>query len=751
MKQLGNLIEYKRNGNVVDFKFENGHAKVEVITSEIVRVIYDPLGQASKSKAARYTINKPVEFITKQQGRSVAIRTDKLIVIINDDFYIDIYDSKGNMIVRDYRDNITNKEELDKEHAELMESEGHSNANNGQQSLYVAKEMKPDDCFYGLGDKTGFMNKRHYDYKMWNTDNPAPHVDSFQSLYKSIPFFITLNEKSVYGIFFDNTFETYFDMGKTSNDYYMFGASNGAIDYYFIYGEKMPEVVEGYTYLTGTTPLPQMWTLGYQQSRWSYIDEEEVAELAQNMRKYKIPCDVIHLDIDYMDEYRVFTWDDKRHKDFENELRTLKQDGFKVVTIIDPGVKVDENYSVYKEGIEKDYFVKDEKDEVYVNAVWPGDSVFPSFGEKKVRKWWGRNHKVLMDAGVSGIWNDMNEPASFNGPLPNDLPMMDEGRKTTHAEMHNVYGHNMAKATYEFMKSYTGKRPFVITRACYAGTQKYSTGWTGDNHSIWAHLQMAIPQLCNLGLSGMTFVGTDIGGFGSDTTPELLSRWIQVGCFSPLFRNHASIGTKHQEPWSFGKETLEIYRKFVNLRYELLPYIYDLMWESEQTGAPVMRPLVYEYQDDMNARNCNDQFMVGSSILVSPVVTQGSEYKVVYLPEGRWVDYNTHEVFEGNQHITYYAPIDVCPIFVKENSIIPKYLPMQYVGEHNMDSLILEVYGDNATYTHYQDNKTDFEYKNGTFNKYKFVFKDKLMNVVIEHQGYDVKYKNIDVRVLNNK
>jgi alpha-glucosidase len=398
--------------------------------------------------------------------------------------------------------------------------------------------------------------------------------------------------------------------------------------------------------------------------------------------------------------------------------------------------------------VEKGYFVTDKDGEVYVNAVWPGDSHFPDFGRKEVRDWWANNHKVLTDLGVGGIWNDMNEPASFHGELPADVVFYDEDRKTNHAEMHNVYGHLMSKSTYTGLKEQTGKRPFVITRACYAGSQKYTTVWTGDNQSLWHHLQMVIPQLCNLGMSGFTFCGTDIGGFGADTTPELLCRWIQAAMFSPLFRNHAAKGTKDQEPWRFSKEVADINRKYIELRYKFLPYIYDLFYKGETTGLPVMRPLVLHYPNDPEVRNLNSEFLAGESILVAPVLEQGATKRMVYLPEGTWYDYWTGEKFEGKQYILKDAPIDVCPIYIKGGSIIPTYEVVQYVGEKPYNKLELLVTPCAGEYTHFQDNGEDYAYKNGEYNLYRFTTNEAgEVTKEMVHEGYPV-YEDITTVVL---
>jgi alpha-glucosidase len=337
----------------------------------------------------------------------------------------------------------------------------------------------------------------------------------------------------------------------------------------------------------------------------------------------------------------------------------------------------------------------------------------------------------------------MNEPASFQGELPGDVQFKDEGRGASHRKIHNVYGHLMAKATFSGIRKHDSRRPFIITRACYSGSQKYSTAWTGDNHSIWAHLQMAIPQLCNLGMSGMAFVGTDVGGFGSDCTAELLCRWVQVGCFSPLFRNHSAMGTRRQEPWAFDSNTLEINRKYIKLRYRLLPYFYDLFWKCQKDGLPVLRPLILEYQQDEKTKDMNDEFLLGSSILVAPVVNQGQRVRSVYLPQGQWVDFWTKEVIQGESYLLKEAPLDTCPIYIKAGSIIPNYPEINYVGEKEIEELTLDIYPGACEYHHFQDNGEDYDYQQGIYNEYCFTLNEnRELTIELAHKGYEKVYQS---------
>ncbi len=747
--RFGKLTGYEAEKGKITLDFEGKRAGLQVITAQIVRVFYEEDGVKIPSKAieGEKAVETPTRLERKEDG--LWVFTDTLSARVSDGFHVDFFDPEGAAVCLDYRGERKPVKRLSDEYLKLLEGEGHSPLEGRRECAFeVVKKLEGSEHFYGLGDKTGFLDKRQYDYEMWNTDNPDPQVDNFKALYKSIPFFMALTDSHVYGIFMDNTWKSYFDMGRESEEYYWFGAKGGNLDYYYIAGDSLARVLQNYTYLTGTCPLPQRWTLGYHQSRWGYMTREDVEEVARGMRENDIPCDVLHFDIDYMQDYKVFTWNRGRYDgDPEGYLKSLAERGFKAVTINDPGVKKQEGYEVYNEGVEKGYFAKTPEGEVYINAVWPGDAAFPDFGSPAVRKWWGEKQKFLLDTGVRGIWNDMNEPASFHGPLPETVVFSDEDRKTIHGEMHNVYGHLMAKATYEGLKALDGRRPFVITRACYAGSQKYTTAWTGDNHSIWSHIQMLIPQLCNLGLSGMPFVGTDVGGFGSDTTPELLARWVEAGCFSPLFRNHSALGTRPQEPWQFGEEVLDIYRKYVKLRYSWIPYFYDLFYEEERTGAPLMRPLVFHYEKDENARVCNDEFLLGDRILAAPVVNQGAVRRMVYLPEGKWYDYWTREEYTGPVSFVAEAPLDTCPVYVKAGSVIPTMEPRSYVEEKPLDTLILDVYPGKGSWDHYLDNGEDFAYREGKYHHYRFtVEEDGSVSGKILHAGYEKPYERILVR-----
>lgn len=748
---IGKIKSYSVAENRITLEFEKANGFVEVISDDIIRVFEDLDGINHVTDAITEDLRKCGEFKVNRLDDCIRIDTKKVIVKVYDDYRVDFFDTDEKLVCGDYRGERKFTDRISEEDKKLLEGEGHSAGEEENYKFILMKDMSNVKGIYGLGDKTGFLNKKGYMYEMWNTDNPAPQVDNFKALYKSIPFFIATTNSTPYGIFLDNSYHSYFDMGKECEDYYYISADDGNVDYYYIAGNSMMDIIASYTHITGRANVPQLFTLGYHQSRWSYSTADEVKVIARKMREYKIPCDTIHMDIDYMDNYKVFTFSDKRFPGIKDYIKELGSDGFKIVTIIDPGVKKETGYDVYDKGIENSYFAKNTDGTVYENEVWPGDSVFPDFGNQGVRKWWADNHKVLVEAGVRGVWNDMNEPASFRGPLPEDVVFRVGDRVTDHREMHNLYGHFMAKATYDGLLKYDKRRPFIITRACFAGTHRYSTGWTGDNHSIWTHLQMAIPQLCNLSMSGMAFIGTDVGGFGSDATPELMARWVQVGCFSPLFRNHSAKGTRYQEPWKFGDRILDIYRKFVELRYELIPYYYDLFYECEKNGKPVIRPLILNYPNDEQVENMNDEFMVGENILVAPVVNPGQTKKMVYLPQGKWYDYFTNKKYDGGQYIIVDSSLDTCPVFVKAGAFIPKYPVMQYIGEKEITQINISYYpGEPCEYIHYLDDGESMDYKDGKYNAYKLTGKEENVDITFMQKEYEKEYKKIIITNCDN-
>jgi alpha-glucosidase len=612
-------------------------------------------------------------------------------------------------------------------------------------SFHIYKHMPTDEHYFGLGDKVGPLDRRNQSFTLWNTD-AYKFQESTDPIYKSIPFFLTLRAGRALGVLLDNTWRTYFDFGKQTSDVYSFGAEGGFVDYYLLYGPDAKHVLSQYAWLTGPAPLPPLWSLGYQQSRFSYETESEVMEIANRLRSDRIPADVLYLDIDYQKQLRPFSIDTERFPGFTRMLADLKKAHFHVVGITDLHIADLPNagYAPYDTGMLGDRFVKNPDGSVFVGRVWPGPSVFPDFTQQAARDWWGGLYKPLVSAGLSGFWNDMNEPSVFstpNGTMPENVQHRIEEpgfqrRIASHGEIHNVYGMENSRATYEgLLKISPDQRPFVLTRATYAGGQRYAATWTGDNSSTWNHLRLTTPMLLNLGLSGFGMSGADVGGFIGTPTSDLLTTWMELGAFQPIDRNHAEKGTGHKEPWVHGSEQESIRRRYIEERYRLLPYLYTTAEELSRTGLPMMRPLFVEFPTvtvdahplDLDAGN---EFLLGRSLLVapSPFPERPDDYRVI-LPPIHWYDYwtgqrvkqqkivadaNAPQPASGLDAVLEHPSLGTLPVFVREGSILPFQPLTQSTGEVPQGPLTIRVYpGSNCQGSLYQDDGRTMAYKHG--------------------------------------
>jgi alpha-glucosidase len=621
------------------------------------------------------------------------------------------------------------------------------------------KQLPPEEHYYGFGEKTGPFDKRGTSMEMWNSDIPGYRAYA-DPIYVSIPFFVGLKNGRAYGIYFDNVHRTTFDMGVESRSYYSFGADGGELDYYFLYGPHPKKVIRGYSELVGRLPLPPRWSLGYQQCRWSYFPESRVREIAETFRQRRIPCDVIYLDIDYMDDFRCFTWDRDRFPNPQRMLDDLSAQGFQTVVIIDPGIREDAGYWVYEEGLKGDHFCRLSSGELYVGRVWPGASVFPDFTRSETRAWWGSLHEEMMALGIKGFWNDMNEPASWSGPggtFPPEVIHDNEGRPVTHPACHNVYGMQMARATYEGCRRLRpDRRPFVLTRAGFAGLQRYTALWTGDNTASWDDLRMSLPMMQNIGVSGQPFVGADIGGFGGTPSAELFTRWLQVGIFYGLCRTHTVTGSADQEPWSFGEEHEELNRQAIEVRYRLLPYVYSTFYEASQTGLPVMRPKWLEFPEEQRVYHHDAEFMFGEHLLVAPVLWPGITERQLYLPQGDWYDFWTGKQYPGGTDIFVPVDLSTIPLFARAGAIIPMQEVVQYTDERPLDPLVLAIFPcERSTYTFYEDDGISFEYADGQYALVTYTCEKKDEEVIFhvgerrgdyrpEERSYLLQIHNVD-------
>jgi alpha-glucosidase len=593
----------------------------------------------------------------------------------------------------------------------------------------LRKQLARGEHIYGLGDKTGgTLDRRGKSFVDWNTD--AYGFDSSTDpIYKSIPFFIsTGGPGGAYGILLDNSWRTFFDFGHAQPDLLTMSGPDGPIDYYIIAGPSIRDVVRRYTLLTGRAPMPPEWALGYQQSRYSYMSADEVREVAARLRRDRIPTDVIWLDIDYQDRNRPFTVNKRTFPDLKALASELGGEGIKLVTITDLHVAdaPNQGYAPYDSGIAGNHFVHNPDGSVFVGKVWPGPSVFPDFTDAKARDWWGTNFRQLVDDGVAGFWNDMNEPSVFNDlkTMPLDLVHRVHSddfaaRNASHAEIHNVYGMENTRATYDGIRKLRPKeRAFVMTRASYAGGQRYAVTWTGDNSSTWDHLRLMVHQLINLGLSGFSYAGADIGGFTGGPSPELMTRWFEIGAFTPIFRDHSAKDTPHAEPWVDGPEQLAIRRRFVEERYRLMPYLYALADENARTGDPLMRPVFYDYPDAANAP-CDQSmtFTLGRALLIAaPPKMESPEKYDVCLPKGGWFDYWTGRAVLQSQRISQVPRLDHLPVFIRAGTILPREPLVQSTSQTPNGPLYLDIYpGADCQGTLYLDDGHSMRFQAGDY------------------------------------
>ncbi len=733
----GAVESFEEDGQKITFFTGNEiELQMTIVTPEIIRLSYYMEGDIrtdfSYAVDPEFKVQK-VDYAFSDEDKYFEISTSAVTCrITKDKTLVHFYDSKGNALCKD-EDGFYRRDSLMK----------------GISEIKVTKQAPEDMKFFGLGDKAHDQNLRGRAFENWNTDAYA-YERGDDPLYRSIPFYLALKDEQAYGIFLDNTYRTRFSFDRKSNNISSFTAEGGTMNYYFIYGPDLTTVSERYTKLTGTPEMPPMWAFGYHQCRWSYYPESRVRAVADKFREMKIPCDALYLDIDYMDEYRVFTWNKDHFPDPTTMIDDLKKQGFETIVMIDPGIKVSRDYFVYDEGRKKGYFCSRPDGEMVIAPVWPARCAFPDFTNPEVRTWWANLYEDhIADKKVSGIWNDMNEPAVFeveSKTFPDDIRHDFDGHPCSHKKAHNIYGMQMARASLEGIKHHNhNKRPFLLTRANFAGGQRYAALWTGDNISSWDHLKLANEQCQRLSISGYSFVGSDVGGFVDQPTGELFTRWIQLSIFHPLFRNHTmgynvdgaaavkkeeveakkSIETADQEPWSFGEKYTELNRNAIELRYRLLNYLYTAFRQYVTNGTPVIRPLSYYDQHDKKAVASNDQFMFGDHVLVSPVLEKKKRKVKTYFPKGRWYDFHTNNVFEGKKHHTIDAPIDRIPFFIKEGAVLPLREVMQYTRERNPDFLELNVYysEDETVSILYEDAEEGEEYRNGKYLETQFTLR----------------------------
>lgn len=705
-ESLGKITSYHLNGQVLSLETDNGKAEITVYSPGVFRIRIGREGFALDFSYAVVARPEKCEVKMGEMNDKLVLSTDKLTLEIGrNPARFTFYTADGKLINAD--DKAFGTSWIGTE-------------------VTTYKQLQDGERFIGLGEKTGNLDRRGSAYDNWNTDNPryGPNDDP---LYVTIPFYMGLHNGLAYGIFMDNTHRSRFNFGASNDRFSSFSADDGEMDYYFMHESNVAGIISDYTLLTGRMTMPPLWALGYQQCRWSYFPDTEVLNVVQNFRDRKIPLDVIYLDIHYMDAYKIFTWHPVRFSNPRKLLTDLKSLGVHTTVIVDPGIKVEKGYKAYEEGLKKDMFIKYPDGKVYTAQVWPGWCHFPDFTKPAAREWWGNNFSGLVGDGVEGFWNDMNEIASWGGGYTPHMVQFDwEGKQTTYRQAKNVYGLQMARSTFEgTRKLMNNRRPLILTRAGYAGLQRYTALWTGDNQASEEHMMLGSRLLNSLGLSGVSFTGVDVGGFSKDATPSLFARWIGIGAFSPFFRSHTHYDTRQAEPWAYGEVVENISRNYIQLRYKLLPYIYSAFHESVETGMPVVRSLAIDYTFDEKIYHYiyQNQYLFGPSILVAPVESTRDMVKV-YLPEGEWYNLHTGQKYHGNSEITVECPIHILPLFVKGGAIIPMQEVVQSTSENPGNILHLHIFNGNkgSEFIYYEDDGNSYNYEKGESYSRRFTF-----------------------------
>ena len=619
--------------------------------------------------------------------------------------------------------------------------------------------MDRDDIIFGLGENMGGINKRGKEYVSFCTDD-YEHTEGKKSLYASHSFFI-VDGRDTFGVFIDYPGKMKIDAGFTHKDTLEISVPNGDVDIYIMEGKIKNDIVKKFRRLIGKSYVPPKWGFGYQQCRWSYPTATEIEKVVLNMRERGIPCDTVYMDIDYMTDYKDFTVDETKFPQFPSFVEKMKGMGIKLIPIIDAGVKIEDGYDIYEEGMEKGYFCTTADDDTFVGAVWPGKCAFPDFLNPDARKWWGGLYKRLTDQGIEGFWNDMNEPALFYTPdhleevienvkssqgenldiysffkfkdMVTGLSNREEdykkfwhvdknGQKINHYDVHNLYGYNMTRAASEgFLEIRPDKRTLMFSRASSIGAHRYGGIWTGDNKSWWSHILLNIQMMPGLSMCGFLYSGGDTGGFGDDADSELVTRWTQFSIFTPLLRNHAG-GTRPQEPYSFCGDTAAYIKGAVQLRYALLPYLYSEFMKARRDDTGYMSPLAFEY-DDKRSKRIEDQILCGDSLMLAPIYTQNARGRYIYLPEDMlcWrgkspEDREIHMLRKGDHYL--HVGVDEIPFFIRRDRMVAMGKVLNYVGEEMLRELNVIVNLDKlAKYEFYDDDGVDTNLDNQSILK----------------------------------
>jgi alpha-glucosidase len=682
------------SGAKFHFEFDGWPSDLEILflKPDLVRVSWSP-GRPPLPYALVETDWPEVPVTILETGDDRKMGTDDLEVHVKSDGGLEFCQPGGTLL---------RSEPPPQRRGEVSEDE---DADTPVQWTHYAI-LAPEEHIYGLGEQSVGLNLRGGHYHLWNRDPGGAYSPGEEPLYAPMPVYIGLHKQGSYLVFYENSFQAQVSLpanpqaaGSSESDALVgdepatVSFEGGMLRYYLSPGPPK-RALQNFSALTGRPPLPPLWSLGYHQCRWGYKDEGHIRRVVQGFKKHNMPLSAIHLDIDYMQGYRVFTVDENRFPDLAALAGELAQEdnlaggihpaGLRLVAILDPGIKQDLNFPLFMEAVREKVLCNLPDGKPFIGPVWPGWCGFPDFTDPKTRQWWGSKYAFFLERGISGIWHDMNEPSVFAARGELSFPLITrhsmENRGGDHREAHNLYGLLMNQAGYEALRKYQPeKRPWLLSRSGWPGMQRYAWSWSADTQTSWESLPMTILTVLGMGLSGVPYSGPDIGGFNGEPSAELYLRWFQAAAFMPFFRTHSAVGMPEREPWVFGEPYTSHARKMLELRYRMLPYLYSLAWETHQSGVPIVRPLFWADPEDQDLWDVGDAFLLGEALLVAPVVLEGATRRQVRLPAGAWFDFWDDRLYHGPGVVDVPGDLSRVPLLVRAGSILPMEVDQRLV------------------------------------------------------------------------
>ena len=723
---------YQKTKNGIEGKTETGFFRISVYSDYILRVQFS---KENKLETFSYSlVNNELpsfsDFQISENQSKIFIKTSAIHAEINLQPF--------GVIFKNNKDEIINED---------LTGKGLGTQILGNK-ITVYKKLQEGEKFVGLGEQLGNLNRTGTVVTNKNTDN-YKYDDPRIPMYVSIPFFMGFHHDKMYGIYFDNSFRSVFNFGASNTRFSSYAFDGGDLDEFFMYDNSVEKILQHYTSLTGRMELPPKWSIGYHQSRCSYFPENQVLNIANTFKNKNIPIDCVVLDADYLHQYEPFRINKERFPDMKNLSQKLQKMGIELTASVNPGIKIDETYDAYKTGLKSDVFLKYQDGEIYKTEIYPNMNHYPDFSSPKTRNWWAENMKIYQDVGINGYWNDMNEPAINGQAMPDNVVFDCDGRTSNPLEMQNYYGFLMARSSYESFKKFGGnKRPFILTRSGFAGIQRYSAVWSGDNQAKDEHILLGCLLNNQLGLAGVPFTGPDLGGYIGDGNKDLYKRWVEIGVFSPFLRNHREYFANANEPWSYGEEAEAISKSYIGFRYRLMPYLYSKFYETSQSGIPISRSLCIDFPFDEKVYSADNQnnFLFGDAFLLVPLTSKETAKKV-YLPKGNWYDFFSDEKLLGNQEYQKNLPNFRIPIYVKESSIIPMQSHIYSTKEQPDATLQIHIYfGEKEnSFTYYEDDGESLDYLKGNFYKREIVFDSKNNQLIFNKKegDFDIHFKKI--------